>query len=76
MTTSISSSMGISCADGRFSLNNQEHKFRLEAQTYTESNVLNSLVLSHVEGFLRGTAGRWDMEHDELLTRKDDQCMA
>jgi hypothetical protein len=44
MTTSISPGMGVSWADGRFSFNNQDHKFRLEAQTYTESNVLNSLA--------------------------------
>jgi hypothetical protein len=44
MTTSISPSMGLSWADGRFSFNNQNYKFRLEAQTYTESNMLNNLA--------------------------------
>jgi hypothetical protein len=44
MTTSISPGMGISWADGRFSFKNQDYKFRLEAQTITESDVLNSLA--------------------------------
>jgi len=44
MTTSISPSMGVTWADGRFSFNNQDYKFRLEAQTFTESDVLNSLA--------------------------------
>jgi hypothetical protein len=44
ITTSISPGMGVSWADGRFSLNNQSQKFRLEAQTYTGSNALNDLA--------------------------------
>jgi len=44
MTTSISPGMGVSWADGRFSFNNQDYKFRLEAQTYTESDLLNNLA--------------------------------
>jgi hypothetical protein len=43
-TTSISPGMGASWGDGRFSFNNQDYKFRLEAQTSTESDVLNSLA--------------------------------
>jgi hypothetical protein len=44
MTTSISPGMGVSWADGRFSFNNQDYTFRLEAQSYTESDLLNSLA--------------------------------
>jgi hypothetical protein len=44
MTTSISPGMGASWADGRFSFNNQDYKFQLEARTITESDVLNSLA--------------------------------
>lgn len=44
MTTSISPDRGVSWADGRFSFNSQDYKFRVEAQTDTESDVLNSLA--------------------------------
>jgi hypothetical protein len=44
MTTSIAPNMGVSWADGRFNFNNQDHKFRVEARTDTESDVLNSLA--------------------------------
>jgi hypothetical protein len=40
MTTSISPDRGISWADGRLSFNNQDYKFRVEAMTSTESDVL------------------------------------
>jgi hypothetical protein len=48
MTTSIAPNMGVSWADGRFSFNNQDYKFRLEARTYTESDVLNSLARQQI----------------------------
>jgi hypothetical protein len=44
ITTSISPSMGVSWADGELSFNNQVYKFRLEAKTYTESQVLTNLA--------------------------------
>lgn len=43
-TTSIAPNMGVSWADGRFSLNNQDYKFKVEAQTMAESDVLQSLA--------------------------------
>ena len=36
MTTSIAPNMGVTWADGRFSYNNQDYKFRAEANTETE----------------------------------------
>jgi hypothetical protein len=44
ITTSISPNMGVSWADGQLSYNNQDHKFRVEAKTYTESQVLTNLA--------------------------------
>jgi hypothetical protein len=44
ITTSISPNMGISWADGQFSYNNQDYKFRLEAKTYTEDRVLTQMA--------------------------------
>ena len=44
MTTSIAPERGISWADGRLSFNNQDYKFRVEAKTYTESQVLTNLA--------------------------------
>jgi hypothetical protein len=44
MTTSIAPNVGISWADGRLSYNNQDYKFRLEAKTYTESEVMTNLA--------------------------------
>jgi hypothetical protein len=44
MTTSISPNMGVSWADGQLSYNNQDYKFRVEAKTYTESQVLTNLA--------------------------------
>ena len=43
-TTSIAENMGVSWADGRFSANGQEYKFKVEAQTMTEADVLQSLA--------------------------------
>ena len=43
-TTSIAPGMGVSWADGRFSFNGQDHKFKVEAQTMAESDVLQSLA--------------------------------
>jgi hypothetical protein len=48
MTTSIAPNMGVSWAEGRFSFNNQDYKFSLEARTYTESDVLNSLARQQI----------------------------
>jgi hypothetical protein len=42
MTTSISPGVGVSWADGRFSFQDQAYKFRVEAQTYTESDPLRN----------------------------------
>jgi hypothetical protein len=44
ITTSISPNMGVSWADGELSYNNQTYKFRVEARTYTESEVLRGLA--------------------------------
>jgi len=44
VTTSIAPNMGVSWADGRLSYNNQDYKFRVEAKTYTESQVLTNLA--------------------------------
>jgi hypothetical protein len=44
ITTSISPNMGVSWADGQLSYNNQDYKFRVEAKTYTESQVLTNLA--------------------------------
>jgi hypothetical protein len=44
ITTSISPNMGVSWADGELSYNNQTSKFRVEAKTYTESQVLTNLA--------------------------------
>jgi len=44
MTTSIAPNMGVSWADGQFSYKNQDYKFRVEAHTLTESDVLNYLA--------------------------------
>jgi hypothetical protein len=43
MTTSIAP-MGASWADGRFSFNNQEYKFQVEAQTMADQSVLQQLA--------------------------------
>src|ERR1700757_5078641 len=40
MTTSIAPERGITWADGRLSFNNQDYKFRVEAMTETEAEVL------------------------------------
>ena len=44
VTTSIAQGMGVSWADGRFSYKNQDYKFRVEAHTLTESDVLQMLA--------------------------------
>jgi hypothetical protein len=44
ITTSISPNMGVTWADGQLSYNNQDYKFRVEAKTYTESQVLTNLA--------------------------------
>jgi hypothetical protein len=44
ITTSISPNMGVSWADGQLSYNFQDYKFRVEARTYTESEVLRGLA--------------------------------
>jgi hypothetical protein len=44
MTTSIAPDRGVSWADGRFSYNNQDYKFRVEAQTMTEARVMDQLA--------------------------------
>jgi hypothetical protein len=44
MTTSIAPDRGVSWADGRFSYSDQVYKFRVEAQTMTESRVLDQLA--------------------------------
>jgi hypothetical protein len=41
VTTSISPDRGITWGDGQLSFNNQDYKFRVEATTQTESDVLN-----------------------------------
>jgi hypothetical protein len=44
ITTSIAPDRGVSWADGELSYNNQTSKFRVEAKTYTESQVLTNLA--------------------------------
>jgi hypothetical protein len=44
ITTSIAPNMGVTWADGQLSYNNQDYKFRLEAKTRTESQVLTDLA--------------------------------
>lgn len=44
ITTSIAPNMGVSWADGELSFNNQVYKFRVDAKTYTESDVLRGLA--------------------------------
>ena len=44
MTTSIAPNMGVTWADGQLSFNNQDYKFRVEAKTYTEAQVLTNLA--------------------------------
>jgi len=44
MTTSIAPNMGVTWADGRFSFNNQDYKFKTEAQTEADQNVLTTLA--------------------------------
>ena len=44
ITTSIAPNMGVTWADGQLSYNNQDYKFRVEAKTYTESQVLTNLA--------------------------------
>ena len=44
MTTSIAPNMGVTWADGRFSFNNQDYKFRTEAHTEADQNVLTTLA--------------------------------
>lgn len=44
ITTSIAPNMGVTWADGELSFNNQTYKFRVEAKTYTESQVLTNLA--------------------------------
>jgi len=44
VTTSIAQGMGVSWADGRFSYKNQDYKFRVEAHTMTDSEVLTQLA--------------------------------
>jgi hypothetical protein len=43
-TTSIAPERGVSWADGQLSYNNQDYKFRVEAHTETESDVLRGLA--------------------------------
>jgi hypothetical protein len=44
MTTSIAPERGVSWADGRLSYSNQDYKFRVEAMTSTESDVLRDFA--------------------------------
>jgi hypothetical protein len=44
ITTSIAPNMGVTWADGELSFNNQVYKFKVEAKTYTESDVLRGLA--------------------------------
>jgi hypothetical protein len=44
VTTSISPNMGVSWADGRFSYNNQDHKFQVSAETMGDSESLTYLA--------------------------------
>ena len=49
VTTSISPNMGVSWADGRFSYNNQDYKFRVEAETMADSESLNYLAGQQIQ---------------------------
>jgi hypothetical protein len=44
MTTSISANMGVSWADGQLSFKNQDSKFRVEAPTMADPDVLTTLA--------------------------------
>jgi hypothetical protein len=44
MTTSISPNMGVTWADGRFSFNNQDYRFRVEAQTMADQDIIGRLA--------------------------------
>jgi hypothetical protein len=44
ITTSIAPNMGVTWADGQLSYNNLDYKFRVEAKTYTEAQVLTNLA--------------------------------
>jgi hypothetical protein len=44
ITTSIAPDRGVSWADGQLSFNNQTYKFRIEAKTYTEAQVLTNVA--------------------------------
>ena len=44
MTTSIAQNVGVTWADGQLSFNLQDYKFRVEAKTYTEAQVLTQLA--------------------------------
>lgn len=44
MTTSIAPNMGATWSDGRFSFNNHDYKFTVEAQTMADQNVLQQLA--------------------------------
>jgi hypothetical protein len=44
LTTSIAPDRGVSWGDGQLSYNMQDYKFRVEAKTYTSSDVLNNLA--------------------------------
>jgi len=44
ITTSISPDRGVSWGDGQLSYNMQDYKFKVEAKTYTSSDVLNNLA--------------------------------
>jgi hypothetical protein len=44
MTTSISPNMGVSWADGRFSFKNQNYRFRVEAETMGDPQMLTTLA--------------------------------
>jgi hypothetical protein len=44
MTTSIAPNMGVSFADGRFSFNNQQYRFQVEAATMGDAEAINRLA--------------------------------
>ena len=44
MTTSIAPNQGVSFADGRFSFNNQQYRFQVEAETIGDSEALQRLA--------------------------------
>jgi len=44
ITTSIAQNVGVTWGDGELSFNNQTYKFRIEAKTYTEAQVLTNLA--------------------------------